>query len=334
MRNKYLSSLMALGLMVAASPSRAEDPAIVMYWELPSIGVGFHDSVNHCVSPTIGATNTWNAIGADFYFWTETIASHPRVSQQTPEFNKKNVTFETKDILGDVDALMETERTRDGATGNIINADVYVRTSLSDQGNSTPGTYICSVSTTVPANRYDWQTGAFHELGHVLGFKDITEPPCAMHRYQSIGQIKRGPCPAEKQEFLDVYGLPFKILSLENVAGPQGVNIPARIFYQGVPTFPVTRTTVNTSCPSGWSCGPYNGTYTSSTPSPLTFNFRCTNVDPMPTATFGWRTTLKDASGRVTNTVEHTSTCTRPAGTKVPNRSPDQSGQPKVIITQ
>lgn len=332
MRTKFCGVAIAICLFTATSPGHAAYPVIAKPWNAESIGVGFHESVKRCISSTIGASNTWNAVSADFFFLTETIATHKRAAEQTQAFNLKNVTIEDKASLDDVDALMETRRVFIG--DYMTNADIRVRTSRMDQGTAVPGTFICTTSSTIPSDRYDWESAILHELGHVIGFNDVKEPSCSMHESVGLGQMRRVPCAAEKTEFLAVYGLPLKILGLENVAGPQGVSIPARIFYQGAPTFPVTRTTANTSCPSGWSCGPYNGTYTNLTPSPLTLNFKCTNPDPMPTATFAWRTSLKDASGRVTNTVEHTSTCTRPAGTKVPNRSPGQPGQPKIVITQ
>lgn len=123
---------------------------------------------------------------------------------------------------------------------------------------------------------------------------------------------------------------PFKIASIPNVSGPQGVNIPAKIHYKGYPLFPVKRQTKIVSCAAGWSCSDYNGTYTSNTPSPLTFNFRCTNSSPEPTATFRWRTTLTDADGVVTNAVEHTSTCTTPAaGSALSNHG---LGEPTISI--
>jgi len=96
---------------------------------------------------------------------------------------------------------------------------------------------------------------------------------------------------------------PFVIDTIPNVTGPQGVNIPATINFKGYPRFTVRRATKIVTCASGWKCSDYNGTYTSNVPSPLTFNFRCNNSTPLPTATFRWRTTLTDASGIFTNSV-------------------------------
>ncbi|MCF5091176.1 hypothetical protein GIW57_13480 [Stenotrophomonas sp. PA-6-5C] len=202
--------------------------------------------------------------------------------------------------------------------------------------DQTPGVtqLICTTAPTIPADRFDGESALLHEFGHAVGFDHGDDSNCPMYPTMPAGQVKRVLCEAEMEEYLWAYGLPFKILSLANVSGPQGVNIPASVHYQGNPAFPVKRQTKIVQCASGWTCSDYNGTYTSATPSPLTFNFRCTNTSPLPTATFRWRTTLTDANGVVTNAVEHTSTCTRPAGTVAnASRAGDGNSANRIVIT-
>ena len=122
---------------------------------------------------------------------------------------------------------------------------------------------------------------------------------------------------------------PFKIDSIPNVSGPQNTNIPANIDYSGYPQFSVKRKTEIIGCASGWSCRNYNGTYRASVPTPLTFSFRCSVSSPKPAATFRWRTTLTDVDGVVTNSVEHTSTCTTPV-TAASDTGRMYSGKPTV----
>lgn len=109
---------------------------------------------------------------------------------------------------------------------------------------------------------------------------------------------------------VSVVTVPFSLDSLANVSGPHNTDIPAQVFYKGFPRFPVKRVTKNVTCAPGWNCSEYNGTYTTNTASPLTFNFRCTVGASQPTATFQWRTTLVGADGVTTNAIDHTSTCT------------------------
>jgi N-acetylmuramoyl-L-alanine amidase len=149
-----------------------------------------------------------------------------------------------------------------------------------------------------------------------VGFHTNTDDAAALQDPVFLTASMKG---AEKGYRLNAAGKtacePFKISSIPNVSGPQNTNIPANINYVGYPQFSVTRKTEIISCASGWSCSNYNGSYTSSVPSPLTFNFRCSVSSSKPTATFRWRTTLTDVDGVVTNSVEHTSTCTAPVTT-------------------
>lgn len=331
MRFSFLGIALSMGLAAFAELAHAENPTITREWQVSSIGVGFDNTISiNCASPTVGATNSWNAVGADFYFQLDTFNRHPKVSLQADAFNKKNITIQRSEIIQGPNDIMTTTLPPDPAgVGNIVNADTHVNTSLLDQG-----VFFCSVGEIVPADKIDWESTVLHELGHAIGFiQDVNEPTCAMHYSMAHGQKKRVLCAAEKQEYITVYGKRLKILSIPNVTGPQQVNIPAKVFYEGVGKFPITRETVNTSCPSGWSCGPYNGNYPSSTPSPLTFNFLCYNSDNMPTATFGWRTTLIDADGVRTNSVSHTSTCTKPTGALGATPGNKPKGVNRIIIT-
>jgi hypothetical protein len=129
---------------------------------------------------------------------------------------------------------------------------------------------------------------------------------------------------------LSVVTEPFAISSIPNVTGQQNVDIPAKIFFTGYTHFPVKRHTQIITCATGWSCSDYDGTYTTSTASPLTFNFNCSNFDPLPTATFRWKTTLEGADGVISNAVEHTSTCTTKPGAVPTSRR--TTGKPSIRI--
>ncbi|MEK8034066.1 N-acetylmuramoyl-L-alanine amidase [Ideonella sp. DXS29W] len=108
----------------------------------------------------------------------------------------------------------------------------------------------------------------------------------------------------------------FKVNKIENSTGLQGVPIPVKVPYKGYPEFAVTATVEITSCPSGWTCTGGSVTYSEKTPSPLKYTFTCNVTSPMPAATFGLRTTLKDIDDVKTKPADHTVTCT-PANQKV-----------------
>lgn len=315
-----LPAVLATSLTIWGHSAFAAPPIITMQWEASSVNVGFHSSIPQaCIYSSIGASNTWNAVGADFHLQTAGLGSHPRVSEQTRAFDERNITIEDIESLPE-NTLMEARIRSELTTGTILNADIYVDRRYIQKTARFPE-LICTSAESIPTDRFDWESAILHELGHAIGFVEHTDNlGCSLHARLNAGELKRAPCAAEKQEYIRAYGLPFRILGLENVAGPQGVDIPARIFYQANPRFPVRRATRIVQCASGWECDDYNGTFTSQAPSPLAFNFRCTNPEPLPTATFRWLTTLTDADGAVTNGISHTSTCTRPTGA-VPNPS-------------
>lgn len=125
---------------------------------------------------------------------------------------------------------------------------------------------------------------------------------------------------------------PFSLDSIPNVSGPHNVSFQAQVFYKGVPKFTVQRKTKIMSCPSGWTCSDYNGSYSSNTASPLTFNFKCTTTGATPTATFSWRTTLVGADGATTNAIDHTSTCLATTATSGAATVRGEGGPPTITI--
>lgn len=316
MKFSNLLAAVAFGALLWSHGASAQPPTIANRWNVGSIYVGYHSSASACIYEAIGATNMWNAVGADFYFQAETTAYYSRVSQQTQSFDRKTITIEdADDVTLGAGAEARTLRTLDGT---IVNSDIYLDRKRMN-GTAGISQIACTSAPTIPANQIDGQTTISHELGHSLGFVHGAYTSCLMFYDLYAGEVKRTLCPDEKQEFIKVYGLPFLITSIPDVAGPQGIEIPARVFYSGSPVFPVKRETKNIECPSGWSCDNYTGSHASSTDSTFTFKFKCTPSTPLPTATFRWQTTLTDASGRITNTVQHASTCTRTAGA-IPNQ--------------
>ena len=334
MKSDLLRIALATTIVASTGVANATPPVIYGKYGTRSIIVGFHNSIpTDCINSTIVAANTWNAVNADFDLKLSTASFQPRFEEQTPAFDDQNVTVQDG-TPQNPNAVMVTRVRRNTATNIIENTDITVDKRRINQTGSPPVAKLsCTGLNPTPGSELDFESSILHELGHVVGLEDVVdEPSCALYYSLPPGLQRRSLCANEKQAHLTNYGKRFQIVSLANVAGPQGVDIPARIFYDGTPKFPVQRKTKIVECASGWSCSDYNGTYSSSTPSPLTFNFKCTPSTPMPTATFRWRTTLTDANGVVTNAVEHTSTCTRPAGTKVGGTS-EPGGVNRIVIT-
>ena len=108
---------------------------------------------------------------------------------------------------------------------------------------------------------------------------------------------------------------PFKISSIPNVTGPYRVSMPVLVNYVGYPQFPVKIKVDYVTCPYPWTCKGFEKSVATEVPSPLSYNVIC-NADPRPPATFKIKTTLTDADGVKTNTVEHSYTCATPAAAK------------------
>lgn len=333
MKATALRTALATGAVAWAGVTYATPPDFLGKWQIGSVIVGTHSSIPPaCVQPTANAVKTWVAVGANLLLFPDFSVSQPRVATQTKDYNYKNVTIEDGTPQNPA-AIMAARVKVDTTTKFLENADITVDKRRIANNDPTQIQLSCSTGPTVPPTQVDWESAILHELGHVVGLADgTTDISCSMYFELGPGQIQRNLCSDEKQVYIEAYK-PIKILGLENVAGPQGVNIPARIFYEGMPRFPVQRKTQIIQCADGWSCSNYNGTYSTYASSPLIFNFKCTNPNPMPTATFKWRTTLTDANGKVTNAVDHTSICTRPAGTKAESSDVVSKGVNRVIIT-
>ncbi|MBT2746594.1 MULTISPECIES: hypothetical protein [unclassified Lysobacter] len=333
MKSNPMRIVLATGVMAWAGITHAAPPDFLAKWQIDSVIVGVHSSIPPtCVQPTANAVSTWNAVGANFLLFPDFIVSQPRVAEQTQAYDYKNVTIEDGTPQNPL-AIM-VARVRMNVTTKVLeNADITVDKRRIGNNDPTQIQLSCSTADTVPPAQVDWESAILHELGHVVGINDSqSDIGCSMYFELGPGQKQRSLCADEKQVYIDGYK-PFKIVSLANVTGPQNVSIPAQIFYEGIPRFPVQRKTKIIECASGWTCSDYNGAYSTYAASPLTFNFKCTNSSPLPTATFKWRTTLTDANGKVTNAVDHTSTCTRPAGTKAEGSDAVSGGINRVIIT-
>ncbi|MEI2430662.1 hypothetical protein RDV84_15575 [Lysobacter yananisis] len=329
--------MMAVAVVFTAfvTSANATPPVIYGKYGARSVTVGFHNSIPaDCINATIFAVSEWNAVAADFDLKTKTSSFQPRYADQTPTFDDQNVTIEDG-TPGDSNAIMVTRVRRNTQTKIIENTDIIVDKRRINQVGPTPVDKLnCAGLNPTPLDELDFQSSVLHELGHVVGLEDVLDDAsCALYRSLNPGVKRRSLCNDEKQAYINSYGKRFQIVSIPNVTGPQQVNIPAQIHYDGTPKFPVQRKTKIIQCPSGWSCDDYNGSYSSTTLSPLTFNFKCTPSASLPTATFKWQTTLTDANGIVTNAVDHTSTCTQPTTSQKVQPNAEQQGSSRIIIT-
>lgn len=106
---------------------------------------------------------------------------------------------------------------------------------------------------------------------------------------------------------------PFEIADIPAASGVFRVRFPVPMTLQGHPRFPVTVVTVPVECPATWSCNSKRNTFTQATDNKVTPTYYCDAPNTKPAASFKWKTTVKDADGVVTATVEHTTSC-GPAG--------------------
>lgn len=245
-KSKHYHIALLAGIAAWSGLAQAQEtPELAYLWETTSNAVGFHESVSACIYPTIGAANTWNAVGAGYYFWTDSVANQPRVATQTQAYNYSHHTVEDKEIP-DLNVPMQTAQTRTGQTlTTMINSDTYVDRARMSPLNPQRVGFTCTAGSTVPADKLDWQTAMLHELGHAAGFIDdhnITSRRCAMYYAKLAGENQRVLCDAEKQNYLKGYGLQFKILSIPNVTGPHNTNILAKINFKERRPFPYNDT--------------------------------------------------------------------------------------------
>lgn len=329
--NLISQRILVAGAMAWAGLAQATAPTAAGHYVRASVVSGMHNSVPpDCIQATTNAITTWNNVGANFSILPDFLVSTPRPDDQTVEYNEANITIDTG-LFSNPRGIMGTTRDLNLTTKIITNADIRV----DDRRvwNHDPSVEQLSCSTLPPTiNQVDWESAILHEFGHAVGFLHDASVGCAMYEHGLPGATQRTLCADERQAHIDNYKA-LRITSIPNFSGPQQVSIPAKVFYAGAPVFPVQRKTKIIQCASGWTCNDYNGTYSTSAPSPLTFNFKCTPPTSMPTATFKWRTTLVDANGVVTNAVDHTSTCTKPAGLLGDRPSGEQKGINRIIIT-
>ncbi|MEH6422096.1 hypothetical protein [Pseudomonas sp. CGJS7] len=301
--------------MVWTGSTWATPPAIIGTWDTAGLRIGFHESIpNECIEQALFAATAWNNAGANFKFDVDISGRHPRRVDQTEAFDSQNITFESGSPQN-LNAVMAARIGWVPGTPTINNADVIVDKRRLEEVPSSVIKLTCAGVTATPPDRTDFQSAALHELGHTVGLDDINDDAsCSMYKSLNPGVWRRGLCTDEMQAYINNYDR-FRIVSITNVAGPYYTAIPVTLAYSGKPKFPMKRSVKPTTCPSGWTCDNAGSetTYATNTPSPLTFNFSCHPSQPMPTATFGFRTTLTDADGKITNAFDHSATCTASA---------------------
>lgn len=122
--------------------------------------------------------------------------------------------------------------------------------------------------------------------------------------------------PIERMSTLGITTLtkPFKLDSVPNVSGV-GASVAAAMNFSGYPRFPVHINLAVLACPTGWICRGGRAKVEKNVPSPITFTWNCTPSKPGEPQVSRIRTSLEDASGLVTESVESTITCTTPGST-------------------
>jgi hypothetical protein len=206
------SSALGLAMALAASSAFAAGPINEAQWPGTGVRQGFHESITDagCTFASLGASNSWNAVNANFAIAADLFYTYPRVQDQTQAFNYQYITVEDAPTLTSPTTLMETHVLRATGGATIVNADVFVISSRLDPAYADDGGFYCLSSSSVPAEQFDFESAILHEFGHALGFQLTTEysddAGCAMYYGLSAGQARRTLCAAERQEFLDAYG--------------------------------------------------------------------------------------------------------------------------------
>jgi N-acetylmuramoyl-L-alanine amidase len=95
---------------------------------------------------------------------------------------------------------------------------------------------------------------------------------------------------------------PFAITSTPDIKAPSISSFNIVSNFTGNPTFPVTRTSKATSCPSGITCTGSTQKLTAATDNSFVTKGTCTARDPMPRFTIGWAVTFIDADGVTSST--------------------------------
>lgn len=103
--------------------------------------------------------------------------------------------------------------------------------------------------------------------------------------------------------------------AVANASGPQNQNIPITADFQGYPKLPVRAELKVVSCATGWNCSNSTRATTMISDTRLTYNVKCTSTTPQPDASFTVTTTLVDADGVRTKSLQHAYVCTQPATT-------------------
>lgn len=279
-------------------------------WDAYGIGVGFHASVkNKCISPTVGAANSWNAVNAGFNINVDTASYHPRVAEQTQAFNYAHITVEDSlPVPGSVDALMWVQKTISG-TDTIVNADVYTLRSIGDidQWLCYPSDGPVILDPDDVKWRYDWRSAMTHELGHAVGFGHTTATDdmkvCVMYPYLAQGEFRAVLCASEKQEFIRAYGNHYSI-SVPDISIPVGTTGQIAIHYTKFPKFPLRGKLDVVSC-GGGTCNGGQRDFTQQA-SPLKHPFTCNGTI---TFTTRYKYTMTAADGVSPPPVEFNITC-------------------------
>lgn len=149
--------------------------------------------------------------------------------------------------------------------------------------------------------------GVLVEVAFHSNAEDAVALQDTLFRVASMGGVEKG-----YRMHRDGIGCePFKLVSVPNVSGTYSHSLEVLFHYTGHPRFPLFLQTEIIECPAGWSCRGKQWSYNVYKPSPLAFNFTCGSHPTQDSATFKWRTTLRDADGIVTSAIDHTTTCSR-----------------------
>lgn len=161
------------------------------------------DMPSGCDPYVTASVNAWNGAGSRFRY------SYSQSNSLTVDYDNLANSSRTTIQPGATDAIMTTRIRSSG--GTLIDSDVIASEARLFYGTTSStresgGQFHCSVSLTVPSDKFDFQTSMIHELGHALGLDHTYNRACSMYLYQAFSEVRRTLCADEKTAIRGIYG--------------------------------------------------------------------------------------------------------------------------------